>query len=364
VTQAAAPRADATGVRVLVVEASEPVRAFLADRLAADPAVRVIQAVGHAKAALEALRKQRPDVVLMGDDPRGFDGFETTRQIMETQPVPIVLCAVPACGADHAFRSLEAGAVACIEKPDPAAPPAQLERAVAHMLQTVKLMAEVKVVRRWGANRRLDAAPRLASARAGHLRVVGIGASTGGPLVLQTILANLPPGFRLPLLVVQHIAPGFLAGMADWLRQTSGMKVQVAAYGLMPQPDHVYLAPDDFHMGVGADGRIVLSRSAPMDGLRPSVSFLFRTLAEVHGPAAVGVLLTGMGKDGAAELRAMKDRGATTIVQDSATSVVHGMPGEAIALRAATHVLPADRIADMLAALATRAVRPDMDSEQ
>jgi two-component system chemotaxis response regulator CheB len=137
--------------------------------------------------------------------------------------------------------------------------------------------------------------------------------------------------------------------------------VQIAAHGLVPQAGHVYLAPDDFHMGVGSDGRIVLSRAAPEGGLRPSVSFLFRTLADVHGPAAIGVLLTGMGKDGAAELGTMKERGATTIVQDSASSVVHGMPGEAIALGAAAHVLPPDRIADMLATLASRAARLDKE---
>ena len=135
--------------------------------------------------------------------------------------------------------------------------------------------------------------------------------------------------------------------------------LQVAAGGFTPLPGHVYLAPDDFHMGVDAGGRIALSRAAPEGGLRPSVNFLFRSLAEVHGADAIGVLLTGMGKDGAVELKRMRDLGATTVVQDSATSVVHGMPGEAIAIGAAVHVLPADRIAAMLAVLARKGSRKE-----
>jgi two-component system chemotaxis response regulator CheB len=342
-------------VRVLVVEASSQTRAFVVRTLAADPGIEVMHEAGQAQAALAFLRERRPDVVLIGCSSPELDGFEATRRIMETHPLPIVLCVVPSAVDGSLFRSLEAGAVACVEKPDPSMPAAQLERAAAHLCQTVRLMSEVKVVRRWAQSRQ-GGRPQQQPAP-GQLKVVGIGASTGGPLVLQSILANLPADFRLPVLVVQHIARGFLGGMMEWLRQTTGLKVQMAAYGLMPVPGHVYLAPDDFHMGVGADGRIVLTRAAPDNGLRPSVAFLFRTLAEVHGPAAIGVLLTGMGKDGAAELKTMRDRGAVTVVQDSATSVVHGMPGEAIALGAAAHVVPADRIADMLITLTLRDAR-------
>lgn len=114
---------------------------------------------------------------------------------------------------------------------------------------------------------------------------------------------------------------------------------------------HVYLAPDDFHMGIRAGGAISLTREQPENGLRPSVSFLFRSLAEVYGMNAIGVLLTGMGRDGADELKVMKDKGAVTIAQDRETSVVHGMPGEAIALGGATHVLPMEKIANALVAL-------------
>lgn len=139
--------------------------------------------------------------------------------------------------------------------------------------------------------------------------------------------------------------------MAQWLNDSSSLQVQIAAYGTCPLPGHVYLAPDDFHMGIGAGGGIMLTREAPENHLRPAVSFLFRSLAEVCGPNALGVLMTGMGKDGARELRALKDKGAITIAQDRDASVVHGMPGEAIALGGATQVLPSDKIAAALVTL-------------
>jgi two-component system chemotaxis response regulator CheB len=178
--------------------------------------------------------------------------------------------------------------------------------------------------------------------------VVGIGASTGGPPALQTILSGLTVGFPAPILAVQHIAQGFLPGMVEWLTQTTGIQVHIGSPGTIPLPGHAYLAPDDCHMGIGADGRIILSKAAAENGLRPAVAFLFRSLADACGANAVGVLLTGMGKDGAAELKLMRGQGAITIAQDLESSVVHGMPGAAIALDAATHVLPVDRIADML----------------
>jgi two-component system chemotaxis response regulator CheB len=342
-------------INVLVAEDSAAVRMFLVHLLESDPQIRVIGAVGDGQSALEFVKARRPDVVLMDIHMPRLDGFEATRRIMETQPVPIVICSATTNVKDIVitFRAMEAGAIACIEKPR-GRQHGDFEAQAAHLLETVKLMSEVKVVRRtarpvpapfpaaYPARREPPQAP---------IRLIGIGASTGGPPVLQTILAGLPKDFPAPVLVVQHIARGFLAGMAEWLNQTTGLQVHVASMGTSPLPGHVYLAPDDFHMGIGAGGAIVLTREEPENHLRPAVSFLFRSLARECGANALGVLLTGMGKDGAAELKAMKDKGAITIVQDRESSVVHGMPGEAIALGGATHVLAADKIAAALARL-------------
>lgn len=342
-------------IDVLVAEDSAVTRMLLVHLLESDPRIRVVGVVGDGQSAVDFVLKNRPDVVLMDLYMPKVDGFEATRRIMETRPLPIVICSAVAHPRelDITFRSLEAGAVACIEKPIGIGH-ADFETNAANLLQTVKLMSEVKVVRRLTRSRPAPAAatrPAEWLRAPAEIKLVGIGTSTGGPPVLQAILASLPKGFAVPVLVVQHIARGFLTGMADWLQQTSGLQVHIGSYGTLPLPGHVYLAPDDFHMGIGASGQIVLTREEPENGLRPAVSYLFRSLAEVYGPNALGVLLTGMGKDGAAELKRMRDKGAITIAQDSASSVVHGMPGEAIALGGVTHVLPADKIADALVSL-------------
>jgi two-component system chemotaxis response regulator CheB len=169
------------------------------------------------------------------------------------------------------------------------------------------------------------------------------------------ILSGLPKDFAPPVLIVQHIASGFTQGFAEWLAQSSGLPVQLPVHGQQVVPGGVYVAPDGFHMTVADNGRILLNTSEPENGLRPSVSCLFRSVARAYGPSAVGVLLTGMGTDGALELKLMKERGAVTIAQDKESSVVHGMPGEAIRLGGVTYVLAPHKIPAMLTGLAARA---------
>jgi two-component system chemotaxis response regulator CheB len=342
-------------INVLVADDSKVTRMLLVHLLGSDPQIRIMGAVDDGQAALDFVRENKPDVIVMDIHMPNMDGFEATRLIMETQPVPIVICTSTTDPKEVAttFRMMEAGAVACVEKPV-AREHKDFEQLVANLLETVKLMSEVKVVRRWPRSRlNGKTPPRRADPKPG-IPLVGIGASTGGPLVLQTILAGLTKDFPAAILIVQHVARGFLPGLAEWLNQTTGLQVHVGSHGTCPLPGHAYLAPDDFHMGVGAGGRIFLSGGEAENGLKPAVSFLFRSLAETRGPDALGVLLTGMGKDGAAELKLMKDNGAVTIAQDKESSIVHGMPGEAIALDGATHVLAADKIAAALVTLVNR----------
>jgi two-component system chemotaxis response regulator CheB len=352
---------DGKNIEVLVAEDSTVLRMFLVHLLESDPRIRVVGAVADGRAALEFVSQRKPDVVLMDIHMPRMDGFEATRRIMEAHPVPIVICTATASAKDVVitFQAMEAGAIACIQKPL-GLEHGDFEPIAVQMLETVKLMSEVKVVRRtarirpasWTAATTGASIP--APRPAARIRVIGIGASTGGPPVLQAILAGLRNDFPVPVLVVQHIAQGFLTGMAEWLNQTTGLPVHIGSHGTLPLPGRVYLAPDNFHMGVGARGEIVLTREGPENHLRPAVSFLFRTLVQVHGPSAVGVLLTGMGSDGALELKQLRDIGAITIAQDRESSVVHGMPGAAIALGGATYVLPADQIAGVLARLVSQ----------
>jgi len=349
-------------VRVLVVEDSPVVREFLLHILGSDPDIEVVGTAETGEEALEAVERIRPDVITMDVHMPKMNGFDTTRRIMETRPTPIVIVSGTLDVAETAsvFRALEAGALAVLPRPSGIGHP-EHQRSAADFVQTVKLMSEVKVVRRWPrlrpgvtlpvASLSAKIQPRTTQTES---RLIAIGASTGGPPVLRMILSALPKDFPFPVLIVQHIAAGFTQGFVEWLAQSSNLPVQLPVHGQPVVPGWVYVAPDGFHMTVAIDGRIWLNTDEPENGLRPSVSCLFRSVAKAYGRRAIGVLLTGMGKDGALELKSMKELGAVTIAQDKETSVVHGMPGEAISLGGATHVLPPEKISILLTSLAGR----------
>ncbi len=344
-------------IRVLIVEDSLVARELLSHILDADPGIQVIAAVPNGEEALKAVAMEKPDLITMDIHMPGMDGFETTRAIMETNPVPIVIV-TGSCDMrelDSSFKAIEAGALAVLQKPQGVGHPDHKKDTLA-LVSMVKLMSEIKVVRRWARTDRNRSAAQRETAKNLVLqpvavKVVAIGASTGGPPVIEKILSRLPPDFTVPVLIVQHMAEGFIGGFAEWLGQTSSLPVHVPFNGTITRPGHVYIAPDGNQMKIDSSGRICCSSDDPENGLRPAVSYLFRSVAEVYGRAAVGILLTGMGKDGAAELKLMKEKGAVTIAQNEESSAVFGMPGEAVRLNAARYVLPADRIAEVLASL-------------
>lgn len=338
-------------IKVVIVESSPGRCRFLAGLFSTQPGLEVAGSAGSCDEALDVIAKLRPDVVTMGHKPPALDGLEATRRIMERCPVPIVIVRDTGSAGEVAstFDAVNAGALAVM--PRPAENDAD-QAPVRELVQTVRLMSEVKVIRRW-PRRAQAAGPQLPAPLPSHerrpgLRIVAIGASTGGPLALATLLGGLPRDFPAPVVVVQHMAAGFTRGFVDWLAPSSALPVHVATDGERLYPGHVYMAPDDTHMKVTRDDRVALVDTLPENGLRPSVACLFRSVAQVYGGDAAGVLLTGMGKDGAAELRLLKDHGAMTFAQDEESSIVHGMPGEAIRLEAAMHVLPPDRIAAAL----------------
>ncbi|MGD0756001.1 MAG: chemotaxis-specific protein-glutamate methyltransferase CheB [Bacteroidales bacterium] len=341
-------------IKVLIVDDSKVIQEFLAHLLSSDPDIQVVGFANSGYEAVELVRIKKPDVITMDIHMPGMDGYEATRTIMETVPTPIVIVSGSAKTKEIAekFRSLEAGALAMVIRP-PGFEDPQFAASRKEMIQTVKLMSEVKVVKLFPRSRKEQIKPpRLVQTFENDLKriqVIAIGASTGGPMALQIILSRLPGDLPVPVLIVQHIAAGFVKGFKEWLSATSGIKLKIAEDGEHISAGIGYIAPDNFHMGLSRGSKINLSNQPPENGLKPSVSFLFRSIAQTIGPNALGVLLTGMGKDGADELKAMKDKGAFTIVQNQESSVVFGMPGEALRIGASDQALPPGKIAEILA---------------
>lgn len=341
-------------VRVLVAEDSAVTTQYLVHLLSQDPGLHVVGTVRNGQEAVAQAERLRPDVILMDIHMPVMNGYEATRRIMERVPTPIVMISTSLARREvaMAFEALKAGAVTVLDKPPGPDHPHRAE-AARQLQETVRLMAEVKVVRRWTRRERVAPGPPATPPRA-PIRIIAIGASTGGPTVLAEILGALPADFPVPILVVQHIAPGFTAGFADWVERETALRVKLAEPGEPVQPGTVYLASHGSQMGIGPDGRIRLTWNEPAEtenGFRPSVSSLFHAVARAFGQAALGILLTGMGRDGAAGLLALRQAGGVTIAQDEASSVVFGMPGEAVRLGAAQYVLAPGQIADLLRGL-------------
>ena len=334
-------------IRVLVVDDSPTVRELLTQILQSDPGLRVIGTARDGEEAVRLAGQLRPDVITMDIRMPRLDGFQATKRIMQSVPTPIVVvsASVESEELKITFNAIRAGALTVVEKPAGPAGPA-FETIRAQLLTTVKLMAGVKVVRRWATGMLRPAAtvPPRAPAEV-HTAVVAIAASTGGPGALYQVLRDLPADFPVPILIVQHIARGFGAGMVDWLRGTTRLAVATAQAGDTLQAGRVLVAPDDRHLDLGRDGRVVLRPRSSDRELCPSADVLFAAVARVLGQKALGVIMTGMGRDGVAGLKDLKAAGGRVLAQDEKSCIVFGMPKEAIAAGVTDQVVPLEQMA-------------------
>jgi two-component system chemotaxis response regulator CheB len=336
---------------VLVADDSHAARLLIRSILDADPGLEVVgQATDGAEAVALAGRLE-PDVITMDVDMPRVDGLEATRRIMAGVPRPIVLVsAVFLPDVGNSFRALEAGAVTLLAKPSGPGSPA-FAREAAELVSTVKLMAGVKLVRRSPLRAVPGAPPPVAAGPPTvPLRAVGIAASTGGPPAVAQILRALPAGWRVPVLVVQHIGAGFDLGLVRYLDDSCVLPVSLAENGQDLRRGGVFVSPAEQHIGVTAGQRLAVTAGEPIEGYRPSANHLFRSMAAAFGAGAAGVVLTGMGRDGADGLLALRQAGGLAIAQDQETSIVYGMPRQALLRGAIDEVLPIDGIAPALLA--------------
>jgi len=282
---------------------------------------------------VELAARLKPDLVTMDVHMPVMDGFEATKEIMVHAPTPILIVSSSASGreVELSLNAIRAGALMVVAKPDDPQS-ARFDGRREDLVAMAKAMAHVKVVRRWVSQ---PPAARPAPARpfppGAPVRLVAVAASTGGPAALQRILSALPGDFAAPILVVQHIATGFVAGLADWLSASCNLRVKVAEDGERLRARTVYLAAEERQLGVRGDGRVRVTDVPPVNGFRPSATFLFQSAARAYGAAVAAVILTGMGNDGVEGLKAVKAAGGVVLAQDEGSSVVYGMPQEAVA---------------------------------
>ncbi len=341
-------------IRVLIVDDSAVMREVLTGMISAQPDLQVVGAAEDAWQARELIKQTNPDVLTLDVDMPGMDGLDFLSRLMRLRPMPVVMVSsATEGGSRETLRALELGAVDFIPKPRAESPPAEYAELLAEKLRAAA-RAHVNLATSVAEHRLIASQGAMP---AGTL--VAIGASTGGTEAIREILVDMPPDSP-PIVITQHMPAGFTQSFAHRLNDLCKITVSEARDGEPALPGHAYIAPGHSHLrvlGRPASGySLRLDQGEPVNRHRPSVDVMFETVAVAAGSAAIGVLLTGMGKDGAKGLLAMHAAGAHTFAQDEASCVVYGMPREAAALGAADEILPLSGIAGrMIAVLRDRA---------
>lgn len=334
-------------IRCLIVDDSPTFRMVLKEILTADKRFEVVGEAADGQEAIDLCRALKPDVMTLDVNMPGRSGYEVIREVMGSpHPVPILVISAAADDASDqvTFQALSLGALEVMGKPR-AGDPARMARDAETLRSAVRVVAGVKTITRFPSST-VHSAPELEERP--PPQCVGIAASTGGPAALEVILKGLPAGFPVPILVVQHIAEGFTAGFVSWLDDCAALRVKVAEHGELLSAGTVYVAPDNHHL-LTSMGRVRLSAESPrVRGFRPSATVLFTAMARDYGARGLGLVLTGMGDDGALGLKLMRDRGGHVLAQDEATSVVWGMPKAALDCGAASRTLALEQMAPAL----------------
>ncbi len=334
-------------IRVMIVEDSAVVRALLEYSIGRDPRLEVCATASTAEEALEILDQHSPDVIAMDIHLPGMDGLEATRRIMSTRPIPIVVVAASVESKvwnSTAMEALRAGALTVLEKPV-GTTNADYEALAERLCTQLVIMSQVRLVRQHGHYESHTVKSRIArSSSPAGFKMLGIVCSTGGPAALVQLLGALGPAFPLPILLTQHMTASFIEGFAAWLESVCPLPVTVVSEGCIPVPGAVHMAPAEHHLRLNL-GRLWLDSGHPVSFQRPSGTVLFQSMAQDLRADAMGVLLTGMGDDGASGLLDIRRAGGYTIAEDESTAVVYGMPAAAVRMGAVCESLPLGAIA-------------------
>ena len=357
-------------IRVLLVEDSEIALVILKRILNSSPQIEVVAEARTGLEALTLIPQVQPDVICTDLHMPKMDGLTFISEVMALYPRPILVISVSVQKDDNqnVFQLLDAGAVDVFPKPS-AGLTMDDDLLKQELINKIKILSGVKVLTK---KRKLPSPSK--SLETGNiaafysnfypnLKVVVIGASTGGPQALQELFTQLPSNFPVPIICVQHICLGFLQGLIDWLANSCRVPIQIAQAGDIPKPGNIYFPLEKQHLELDDRGRFIYSDAPPVVGHRPSITVTFESVAKFYGKATVGILLTGMGRDGAEGMQAIAQAGGFTVAQDEATSVVFGMPKEAIELGSVKKVLPIQAIAPMLLALFQKKLSKELGSK-
>ncbi len=327
-------------VKVLVADDSPTVCLMMTRMLEEDPGITVIGTASNGRDAIDKITRLKPDLVTMDVNMPVMDGIEAIEHIMAYCPLPVIVVSSvvdPELTA-NAARALGAGAVDVISKPTPDSLE-DFEEIAEEIREKIKLLSRVRVITHPRA-RLLDRDDAVTRPTAVRKEIVGIASSTGGPQALQRIICSMPQDFGASLLIVQHISSGFTDGLISWLQSSSKIPVVKGRDGMEIRRGQVIVAPDDIHMAVNSRNRISLVDRCVPGPHKPSADVLLESIAETCGRKAMGVILTGMGHDGAAGIKAIHDQGGHTLAQDEETSVIFGMAGEAVRLGGVDEIVP------------------------
>lgn len=334
-------------IRVLIVDDSTLVREALRSILGDDPDIEVVGTARDGREGVEATLRLRPDVVTMDLNMPTMDGFSAIGKIMTEGPVPVIV--VSSMDAERIKKALDIGAM------DFVSVTGGIEEVSADLIEKLKIAARVKPIRTvsYPRSSKISYDPPMVRVRP---EIAAIGISTGGPQSLKVLLSHLPADLPAGILIVQHMSDGFISGLAEWLDSSTPLRVRVARDGEKLQPGTVLFAPDGRHLRMDSAGRIRLSPPPePRKGHIPSIDVMMKSVADSYGPRAVGVIMTGMGRDGVEGIKAIKRAGGMTISQDEESSIVFGMNREAIKTGSVDVVLPLEMIAGEL----IRIIKPE-----